>query len=303
VSVSASARVVVGIVSRTFYYVPLWWAIRERAFERAGLEVEICLLGHADPVTAQRKGQCAITIAPPDSILQDVDRGGDSVILAGNADRLSHRLVTQPEFDSVSALVGARIGVLSRTEGSFFHFQLLARAHGLRFPEEFVVVETGGAPLRHELLLRREIDAGLQSLPWVYLEEAAGLRSVCDICDVVPVWQFNTINAERDWIARHSAVVGPFLDVLRSAHDRFYRDGRAMTAVACEEMHVPEAYAERAWAELVAGHCLSRNLQVHAAGLACVHGCLAAAGLVDGSVPFSVDRYVFDSGRWASGSH
>lgn len=289
---SEPARLVVGIVSRTFYYVPLWWAMRERLFERAGLAVDVCLLGHADPVAAQRSGQCQITIAPPDAILQDVDRGGASVILAGNADRLSHRLIAQPEFDSVAALRGARIGVLSRTEGSFFHFQLLARAHGLRFPDDFHVVETGGAPLRHELLLRREIDAGLQSLPWVYLEEAAGLRNLADVSDVIPVWQFNTINAERDWVDRHRTLAGRFLGVLRHAHEQFYRDRQGMSAVACQEMGVPAADAERAWSDLVAGGCLTRDLAINAAGLELVHRCLSDAGLTGSTAPFSVGRYL-----------
>jgi NitT/TauT family transport system substrate-binding protein len=273
------ARLTVGIVSRTFYYVPLWSAMRQRRFSAAGLQVRVEILGHDDPVEAMRAGRCDIAISPPDSVLRDVDSGGASVILAGNADRLSHRLVSQPEFDSVEALRGRRIGVLSRTEGSFFHFQLLAEAHGLRFPEEFEVVETGGAPLRHRLLLDRQIDAGLQSFPWVYLEEAAGLRKLCDVSDFVPVWQFNTVNAERRWAQQHADLTAAFLEVLGEASEDFYVEPDAMSDIAAQEMGVPHAQALRAWHDLVGGRCITRDLAVNLDGLQRVHASLARAGL------------------------
>jgi ABC-type nitrate/sulfonate/bicarbonate transport system substrate-binding protein len=285
------ARLTVGIVSRTFYYVPLWSAIRQRRFAAAGLQVRIEILGHDDPVEAIRAGRCDIAISPPDSVLRDVDGGGDSVILAGNADRLSHRLIAQPEFASVEALRGRRIGVLSRTEGSFFHFQILAEAHGLKFPEEFEVVETGGAPLRHRLLLDKKIDAGLQSLPWVYLEEAAGLRNLCDVSDFVPVWQFNTVNAERRWAEQHIELTQAFLQVLKDASDAFYREPDAMADIAAQEMGVPHKQALRAWHDLVSGRCITRDLSVNIEGLRCVHASLAQAGLTDPDAEVDTTRY------------
>ncbi|UUX95324.1 ABC transporter substrate-binding protein [Aquabacterium sp. J223] len=285
-------RLTVGIVSRTFYYVPLWAALRERLFEAEGLQVHTCLLGNDDPVQALREGRCQIAIAPPDSVLQDVDRGGATVLVGGNADRLSHRLVVQPGIDSVAALRGRRIGVLSRTEGSFFHFKLLARAHGLRFPEEFEVVETGGAPLRHRLLLERRIDAGLQSLPWVYLAQEAGLTVLGDISDVVPVWQFNTLNADRGWVDAHGAELAAFLAVMRRSADHFYRDGDRMALVASESMEVPWVHARRAWQDLTEGQCLTRDLSINVEGLRLVHASLVDAGLVIAQRTFEPSRYL-----------
>jgi NitT/TauT family transport system substrate-binding protein len=284
----------IGIVSRTFYYVPWWAAIRLNRFSATGMPVTLELLGNDDPVQAIRSGRCDIAISPPDAILRDVDAGGDSVILAGNADRLSHRLIVQPEIERFGDLRGRRIGVLSRTEGSFFHFQLLAHAHGLRFPDDFEVVETGGAPLRHRLLLEGRIDAGLQSLPWVYIEEEAGLRNLLDVSTFVPVWQFNTVNADRSWYVHNREPVKRFLQVLRSATEDFYSHSHSMAVVATQEMGVSYSEALRAWRDLVDGRCLTKDLSVNRKGLRLVHESLARSGLTRRDRPYDEARYLSD---------
>jgi len=281
-----------GIVSRTFYYVPVWGALRHGRFKDIGIDIDLQLIGHADQAQLLRDRNCDIVIAPPDGILQDVDRGGRAIVLAGNSDRLSHCLITQPDIKSVEALKGRRVGVLSRTEGSYFHFEQLALAHGMRFPDDFEIVETGGAPLRHQLLLEKKIDAGLQSFPWAYIEEDAGFNNLLDISDFVPEWQFNTINSERDWLDANGPLASDFLAVLADATDWFYQNPEGAAAVAVAEMNVPHELALRAWGYFNRGHCLTRDLSVSEPGLAIVYEALRRSGLVAPDGPFMVEKYV-----------
>jgi len=59
------ARLTVGIVSRTFYYVPLWSAMRQRRFSAAGLQVRVEILGHDDPVEAMRAADATLPSRRP----------------------------------------------------------------------------------------------------------------------------------------------------------------------------------------------------------------------------------------------
>ena len=284
----------VGIISRTFYYTPLWAALKQRRFQKVGLDVQLTLIGPGDQAQMLRQNLCQLTIAPPDGILQDVDSGGCCTILAGNCDRLSHCLIVQPEIGSFADLRNKRIGVLSLTEGSFFHFRQLAKAHGMQFPEEFKVAETGGAPLRHGLLLEKKIDAGLQSFPWVHVAEQAGLRNLLDIGDYVPEWQFNTINADLRWCDGHWTEVNAFLAVLAEATDWFYENREGAAEVAAAQMEVAQEMALRAWDYFARTGCLTRDMSINIRGLAKVHESLRESKLLRGSQadePFAIERY------------
>lgn len=285
-------RVNVGLVSTTFYYVPLWIAMDRGIFRDAGLDVQLLLLGNREPGRLLYDRQIDVAIAPPDGVLQDVEQGGTLCLLAGNSDRLSHCLITQPEIRSVEEMRGKRFGILSRKEGSFFHFQAIAQAHGLAFPQDYQVVETGGAPLRHKLLLGRQIDAGLQSFPWVYLAEQAGFNNVCDVSDYLPEWQFNTVNAERGWIKHNQDVAGRFIGALREATDFFYTHREASASIASARMDMPVETSLKGWDYFAKTERITRDLSVNARGLALVHAALQNAGLIQPDAVFGMGRFL-----------
>ncbi len=72
-------------------------------------------------------------------------------------------------------------------------------AHGLHYPGDYEVKDTGGVPPRHKALLEGSIDAGLQSIPWNYVAEEAGFKDFGEVSKYVPDWQFVTVNANNDW--------------------------------------------------------------------------------------------------------
>ena len=115
--------------------------------------------------------------------------------MADNTGKLTHSLIARKPFAQVEDLKGATIGILNMTEGTFFQIKEMLAAHGLHYPQDYSVKETGGVPHRHKALLDGSIDAGLQSIPWNYVGEDAGLNKLGDIIDYVPDWQFVTINA------------------------------------------------------------------------------------------------------------
>src|SRR5262245_6949751 len=189
----------VGIVSRTFFYLPLWAAVDKGFFAAEGLEIGTTILGNASQVPPLLDGSLQVVIGGPEGVLQSVAGGGPLRIVAGNTGRLTHSLIAVPRVARIEDLRGATIGILNMVEGTFFQLKEMMAAHGLHYPADYRVKETGGVPPRHKALMEGTIDAGLQSIPWNYVAEDAGLKNLGEVSKYVPDWQFVSVNVNNDW--------------------------------------------------------------------------------------------------------
>lgn len=290
-----------GLVSRTFYYVPVWAAVDQGFFADEGFDVTLDFIGGAEQNLGLLGGTLDLSIAPPDGILQNAQQGGPLRVIAGNSGQLSHWLMVRPGIASIEDLRGRVFGMLNRREGSLYHFIELAERHGLHFPGDYEVVETGGAPARHHALLRGEIDAGLQSVPWCFLGEEMGLRKLADISDYVPDWQFNTVNASVDWCRADGARATAALRALLRGVEWTYANREAASLLAARHMEIDPAYTRRAWDYFSSLGKLERDMSINEAGLLKVidalvrGGMLSAAGATD--LSRSVDTTWIDRAR------
>ena len=214
-----------------------------------------------------REGSLDISLSPPDGVIVDFMTGGPLRVIGGSANGLSHCLMTLPRFRKIEDLKGAHVGCISMTEGSTFHFQEVAARFGLRYPGDYDLDPVGGAPTRHKMLLEGTIDAGLQSIPFTYMEEEAGLNNLAKISDYVPDYQFNAINAHKDWAARNAALVSDFLAVMIEATKALYTDKAAAADVASRHMNIDMRFAERAWDDFTSDGVLPRDLGVNLPGM------------------------------------
>ena len=60
-----------GLISRTFYYVPVWAAIEQGFFADEGLDVTISVIGSGTQAARLLSGQLHITGAPPEGVVPD----------------------------------------------------------------------------------------------------------------------------------------------------------------------------------------------------------------------------------------
>ena len=281
-----------GIVSRTFYYVPIWAALEQGYFADEGLDVAISIIGSNAQGEKLLSGELHITGAPPEGVVQSVEDGGTLAIIGGNSSRLSHFLITQPRFKRVEDLRGATLGILTFTEGSFFHFQPLMEKHGMRYPDDYKVVPTDGAPARHQLLLEGRIDAGLQSIPWVYTAEEAGFNNLGNINDYIPDWQFNSFNVDSRWAKANADTVVRFLRAVLRGTEWMYAERLGASSLAARELGIPLAHAERGWDYFISTGNITRDIEVNQPGLARVVESQIKAGLLPAGTSVDPARYI-----------
>ena len=175
----ARQTIQVGLIDRTFFPQPVFVAIQNGYFADEGLNANIRFIRSGEGQAAGLiKGDLNFVLSSVEGIIQNVEHGGPLRMIAANSGKLSHFIVTQKKFAKVEDLKGATVGILTMTEGSFFNWQEIAQKHGLKFPEDYKVLETAGAGARHRLLLDGKIDVGLQSIPWAYVAEDAGFNNL-----------------------------------------------------------------------------------------------------------------------------
>jgi ABC-type nitrate/sulfonate/bicarbonate transport system substrate-binding protein len=282
----------VGLVSRTFFNVPLWAAMEQGRFAADGIEVATTLLGSTSQVPPLLDGSLQVVIGSPESAMQNAAAGGPLRLIAGNAGKLVHSLIARAPFKRIEDLRGATIGILNMKEGTFFHIKTMLAAHGLNFPGDYKVTETGGVPPRHKALLEGAIDAGLQSVPWNFVAEDAGMNNLGNVIDHVPDWQFVSINANSEWAAANSDLLVRFLRTLSRATEWLYANRAAAAEIAAREMPAPLGHAERAWDHFTGTNALTRDLSVNIKGLEHVIATLRQSGHLPEGSPTDPGFYI-----------
>jgi ABC-type nitrate/sulfonate/bicarbonate transport system substrate-binding protein len=281
-----------GLVSKTFYYTPVWVAIELGMFRDAGLSVELAFLGSDIQIQSLKNGALEVTIAPPEGIVQNAFAGGSLRIIGGNSGKLSHWLMAQPDIKTIEDLRGRTFGILNKTEGSFFHFQVLAEKHHLFYPGDYEIQDTGGAPARHQALVAKTLDAGLQSIPWCFLAEDMGFTKLADISDYVPDWQFNTINADLQWCEANAELAVATLQAIQRAVDWIYTHREEAADIAARNMDIEAKYALRAWDYFTSLEKLTRDLRINRPGLDEVIAAQIRGGLLPAAARGEMERYI-----------
>jgi ABC-type nitrate/sulfonate/bicarbonate transport system substrate-binding protein len=287
-------RIAAGLVSRTYFNMPLWIAQERGFFGAENLNVEATIRGNAPQLPPLLDGTLHVYIGSPEVAIQNAAGGGPLRIVAGNAGKLVHSLIARAPFKRIEDLRGARIGILNRKEGTFFALRTMLAAHGLNYPGDYTVRDTGGVPPRHAALLAGEIDAGLQSVPWNYVAEDAGMNNLGDVVRFVPDWQFVSLNANGEWAAANRGVLVRFLRAMLRGTQWLYANRAESAAVAARLLPAPIGHADRAWDFFTRSNALTRDMSVNPKGLACVIATLKQAGLLPPDAPDAVAFYVAD---------
>jgi ABC-type nitrate/sulfonate/bicarbonate transport system substrate-binding protein len=288
-------KLAVGLVSRTYFNMPLWIGVERGFFADESIEIASTIFGNVSQVEPLLDGRFQLFIGSPEPPIQNAAMGGPLRIVAGNAGKLVHSLIARAPFKRVEDLRGGTIGIFNFKEGTFFHVKTMLAAHGLHYPADYQVKETGGVPPRHKALLASEIDAGLQSVPWNYVAEEAGMNNLGEASDYVPDWQFVCINANGQWAAANRELVVRFLRAMRRGTEWLYANRAAASAIAARELPAPQTHAERAWDFFTGSNALTRDSSVNAKGLAAVIATLKETGHLPRDAPGDPADYIDDS--------
>lgn len=295
-SSKAIAAIRIALVSRTFYYVPFWAAMKNGYFRDEGLDVEAEILDSTGKVNSGLiQGKFEIGIGTPEGVIADHEKGENRlVIVAGNAQKMTHFLIAQPSIRSFADLHGASIGVASTNEGTAFVIKRILSTEGLA-ESDYSLVDAGGVPSRWIALQEKRIDAGLQSIPINYAAEDAGYTILCDSNDYVPDYQFVTVNVTREWVKEHGPNTTRFLRALGRGTAWMFDEPESVIRLIIDELGVSGEHASRGWEYYTSGNVIPRDQRVSKPGMNTVFSLMEAAGAIEQREGRSLDEFVDSS--------
>jgi len=253
----------VGLVTDGFFNVPFYAGVDHGLFASAGLTVENVVLDGIDKVTsALLDGDIQVGVGSPEHVLHDVERGGPLRMVAGNINRLTHSLIVRPDITRLEDLRGEIIGVSALSAGTSSLFRSILDDVGLSYPEDYTIVEAGAVPPRHHKLVSGEIAAAMQTDPHNYIAEDAGFGNLGAVMDLIPYFQFTSVNVDHRWASANESALTTFLEVALKASQWMYEDRAGAVAVAQQHMDIETRYLERAWQDHVTTEAVPRDMRL-----------------------------------------
>ena len=253
------------IYSRTIFFLPVWIADRQGFFKDEGITIAFHDGATQDHVAAKlTTGELGINILGPETAF--ADPSGALRVVAGNAGRLPHFIITQPRIKTLAQLRGANFGVISADEGTTHVIPEIARAAGLT-PADYTLTPVGGAPARWKMLKAGTIDAGLQPFPLSYEAEDAGFTNLGWTGTFEPEWQFTAVVVNAAWAKAHRATVAGFLRAMRRGTEYMASHPDDSAAIAVTELGTTLPYAKRAIADCLKLGILDPSLKINDAGM------------------------------------
>jgi ABC-type nitrate/sulfonate/bicarbonate transport system substrate-binding protein len=253
------------IYSRTIFFLPLWIADKQGFLKDEGITIAFHDGATQDQVAAQLKsGALGVNILGPETAY--ADPGGTLRVVAGNAGRLPHFLITVPRIKTLAQLRGANFGVISADEGTTHVIPQIAKAAGLT-SADYTMTAVGSAPTRWKLLQAGKIDAGLQPFPLSYEAEDAGFTNLGWTGTWEPDWQFTAVIVNDAWAKAHRATVVGLLRAMRRGTEYMASHPAESAAVAVAELNTTPAYAARAIADALRLRVMDASLAVNDAGM------------------------------------
>src|SRR5262245_7507966 len=113
----AADPVGVGMISRTFFYLPLWCAIHKGFMREEGFDLVVENPDRSSEVNRLlRDGEVKFGLRSPESAMMDAYRGGSLRVVAGGIHKLPHFIIANPRIKALADLRGANFGVLAEKE-------------------------------------------------------------------------------------------------------------------------------------------------------------------------------------------
>jgi NitT/TauT family transport system substrate-binding protein len=274
----AADTIGVGMISRTFFYLPLWCATHAGFMKEEGLDIVLKNPDTSDEVNKMlRSGEVQVVLRSPEAAMMDAYKGGNLRVIGGGIGKLPHFIIANPRIKTLADLRGANFGILAEKEGTTHIVQDIAKAIGLT-PADYKMTVVGGSPTRWRLLKEGKIDVGLQPMPNSYEAEAAGFTNLGSVIPFVPDWQFTAVNVDRTWAEPNRGIVVRFLRGLQRGRDYIISNPQETAKIAAEELRSDVALTSRMLVDIEKYGMLDKQTAINLAGLKRVYETLQKTG-------------------------
>lgn len=238
----------VGASTKTAGYAPLWAGVKQGFFAQQGLEVQpVVIRGSDRAIQALVGGSVYASVLAPDAPIVAADRGLDSMIIAGNTQRLAHWILGGKNVRTYEDLRGATVGTISLTAGTGLILRNVLKAKGLEYPRDYKLLIIGGTPQLFTALTSNQIAAAPLALPYNFAAEELGYNSIGSFMEVYPNYQLTVLAGSRSWADKNRRLMVRFLKGWVRAVRWLQENEGPATDFMTKEFGFKPAHSKRAW--------------------------------------------------------
>ena len=192
----------------------------------------------------------------------------------------------------VDDLKGAKLGVASLKGGPTTFLLEYLRHKGLLYPRDFTLVQmAGGTPVRLAALESGAVAAAVLDITNSEIAVDRGLNKLGDVSEVIPKFQFTTINVDPAWAMKNRTMIVKFLKAhIRSLRWISENPGEAADIYA-KEMGAKQPYARRGIDYFIRNRLFPPDGAITMEGMKANIEIQAKEGLISGQVP-PPEKYV-----------
>lgn len=212
-SLAVGQTLKVGYTSKTIFFLPFFVAEKKGFYNAESLKVELIHMGTpAINLQALIAGQIQVSNINPDGIIIANEKGAHLKAVAGVINGVAYSLIGGKPYKKLVDLKGTKLGVGSLKGGPTTFLLEYLRAKGLTYPRDYTLVLVGGGtPARLAALESGSISAAVIGVPQSDMAIDRGFNKLGDVLEVLPSFQFTTVNVNENWAEKNRPLLVKFL--------------------------------------------------------------------------------------------
>jgi ABC-type nitrate/sulfonate/bicarbonate transport system substrate-binding protein len=283
----------VGYTSKTIFFLPFFVAQKRGFYTEEDLKVELIHMGTpAVNLQALVAGQIHVSNINPDGIMIVNEKGANLKAIAGVVNGIAYTLVGGKAYKKLEDIRGTRLAVGSLKGGPTTFLLEYLRAKGFHYPRDYsMVLISGGTPARLAALEGGSVSAAVLGVPQSDMALERGFTRLGDVNEVLPAFQFTTVNVNALWAEKNRSAVVRFLKAhIRSLgwiHDHLDEASDLVT----REMGIKPPYARQGLEYFTKKGLFPRSGEITMEGMRVNIEVQARDGLISSPLP-AVEKHI-----------
>jgi len=244
-------KIRVGLSSVSALHGALWVAADKGLFRKHGIEAEMIVIGGSSVggMSALIAGDVQFLSGSGEAVINATLRGADIVMVAASLNKGVQRLMSHPQLNSPSDLIGKKIGITRFGSASHLVLQMMLRKWAIP-PDKIQALQVGSSPAMLASLDKGGIDAAVLTMPSIFVAEERGYRVLADLGDM-DIYYLNTmIDTTRSYLRAHRDQAARFLKAFIEGIAYFKQNKQESIAVLQKKLRTDrggERYLEKAY--------------------------------------------------------
>ena len=270
-SAGENFQIPVAASSKVLGYAPLWVADKKGFFEREGLRVEVSVTrGTSATLRALVTKSVHAALAGNDGMIALVEKEGKSLTIIAGCSKSTQMIIGKSNIKRFEDLRGKKIGASTLTSGSAFLLRRVLDAHGLKYPNDYTLVNIAGSGPALIAIASGNIAAGILSVPFNFRARYLGLNVIGKVTDVLPNYLRSGFSVRRLWAQAHRAEMVKFLKALLKARKWLEENRDEGAAFLADELRLKPGLARQGLDYYLDHRAWEPDLDVNLEGLRAV---------------------------------